>query len=81
MNSFGKNLALWIIIVLLVMLLFNLFQNTKSGSGQQEVMYSDFLTDVTRHQINSVRIQGNTISGTRSGGAPFTTYATYPSSA
>src|SRR5690349_5432888 len=73
-NSFGKNLALWIIIVLLVMLLFNLFQNTKSGSGQQEVAYTDFLNDVQRHQITSVKIQGNTISGTRSGGTPFTTY-------
>ncbi|HLY52962.1 MAG TPA: ATP-dependent metallopeptidase FtsH/Yme1/Tma family protein, partial [Steroidobacteraceae bacterium] len=75
MNSFGKNLALWIIIVLLVMLLFNLFQSTKSGSGQQEVAYTDFLNDVQRHQITSVKIQGNTISGTRSGGTPFTTYA------
>jgi cell division protease FtsH len=74
-NSFGKNLALWIIIVLLVMLLFNLFQSTKSGSGQQEVAYTDFLNDVQRHQITSVKIQGNTISGTRSGGTPFTTYA------
>jgi cell division protease FtsH len=74
-NSFGKNLALWIIIVLLVMLLFNLFQSTKSGSGQQEVSYSDFLSDVSRHQITSVKIQGNTISGMRSGGTPFTTYA------
>ena len=57
MNSFGKNLALWIIIVLLVMLLFNLFQNTTNRSSQQEMLYSDFLNDVTRHQITSVKIQ------------------------
>jgi cell division protease FtsH len=74
-NSFGKNLALWIIIVLLVMLLFNLFQSTKSGGGPSEVVYSDFLNDVTRHQITSVKIQGNTITGNRTGGTPFTTYA------
>ena len=55
MNSFGKNLALWIIIVLLVMLLFNLFQNTTNRSSQQEMLYSDFLNDVTRHQITSVK--------------------------
>ncbi|HXA71300.1 MAG TPA: ATP-dependent zinc metalloprotease FtsH [Stellaceae bacterium] len=74
MNSFGKNLALWIIIVLLVMLLFNLFQNTTNRSSQQEMLYSDFLNDVTRHQITSVKIQGNTITGTRTGGSSFTTY-------
>ena len=74
MNSFGKNLALWIIIVLLVMLLFNLFQNTTNRSSQQEMLYSDFLNDVTRHQITSVKIQGNTITGTRTGGSTFTTY-------
>ena len=74
MNSFGKNLALWIIIVLLVMLLFNLFQSTTNRSGQQEMLYSDFLNDVGRHQITSVKIQGNTITGTRTGGSTFTTY-------
>ncbi|HEV3177626.1 MAG TPA: ATP-dependent zinc metalloprotease FtsH [Stellaceae bacterium] len=74
MNSFGKNLALWIIIVLLVMLLFNLFQNTTNRSSQQEMLYSDFLNDVTRHQITSVKIQGNTVTGTRTGGSSFTTY-------
>ena len=74
MNSFGKNLALWIIIVLLVMLLFNLFQNTTNRGNQQEMLYSDFLNDVTRHQITSVKIQGNTITGTRTGGSSFTTY-------
>jgi len=73
-NSFGKNLALWIIIVLLVMLLFNLFQSTTNRSGQQEMLYSDFLNDVGRHQITSVKIQGNTITGTRTGGSTFTTY-------
>jgi cell division protease FtsH len=73
-NSFGKNLALWIIIVLLVMLLFNLFQNTTNRGSQQEVMYSDFLNDVNRHQITSVKIQGNTITGTRTGGSSFTTF-------
>src|SRR5262249_58140784 len=73
-NSFGKNLALWIIIVLLVMLLFNLFQNTTNRGGQQEVLYSDFLNDVNRHQITSVKIQGNTITGTRTGGGCLTTH-------
>ncbi|HUN46533.1 MAG TPA: ATP-dependent zinc metalloprotease FtsH, partial [Stellaceae bacterium] len=79
MNSFGKNLALWIIIVLLVMLLFNLFQNTTNRGGQNTIYYSEFLDNVSRHQVQSVTIQGgsqgSTITGTLSGGGSFTTYA------
>jgi len=73
-NSFGKNLALWVIIILLVFLLFNLFQNTAQRGNQQEMNYSDFLNDVARHQVSTVKIQGNSISGTRTSGGSFTTY-------
>ncbi|HUK11569.1 MAG TPA: ATP-dependent zinc metalloprotease FtsH [Stellaceae bacterium] len=75
MNSFGKNLALWIIIVLLVMLLFNLFQGTANRTSQQTLAYSDFVADVNRHQVASVTIQGSTITGTFTNGSSFTTYA------
>jgi len=74
-NSFGKNLALWIIIVLLVMLLFNLFQGTANRTSQQTLAYSDFVADVNRHQVASVTIQGSTITGTFTNGSSFTTYA------
>ncbi|HTS91511.1 MAG TPA: ATP-dependent zinc metalloprotease FtsH [Stellaceae bacterium] len=75
MNSFGKNLALWIIIILLVMLLFNLFQNSNRSSAQTQISYSDFLTDVSNKQVRSVTVQGNTITGVRDGGSTFTTSA------
>jgi len=74
-NSFGKNLALWIIIILLVMLLFNLFQNSNRSSAQTQISYSDFLTDVSNKQVRSVTVQGNTITGVRDGGSTFTTSA------
>jgi len=74
-NSFGKNLALWIIIILLVMLLFNLFQNSNRSSAQAPISYSDFLTDVGNKQVRSVTVQGNTITGVREGGSTFTTNA------
>ncbi|HVM79144.1 MAG TPA: ATP-dependent zinc metalloprotease FtsH [Stellaceae bacterium] len=75
MNSFGKNLALWIIIILLVMLLFNLFQNSNRSGAQTPISYSDFLTDVSNKQVRSVTVQGNTITGVREGGSTFTTNA------
>lgn len=48
MNNFGKNLALWIIIGLLLVALFNLFQSSSTRSPQASVPFSDFLNEVER---------------------------------
>ena len=75
MNIFGKNLALWIIIALLLVALFNLFQNS-SGRGALETLdFSEFMTRVERGEINSVTIQGKKITGQFSDGSGFDTYA------
>ncbi len=75
MNNFGKNLALWIIIGLLLVALFNLFQSSSSHGPQSSLPYSDFLSDVTRGQVADVTIQGNTINGHFTDGRAFSTYA------
>jgi len=74
-NNFGKNLALWIIIGLLLVALFNLFQSSSSHGPQSSLPYSDFLSDVTRGQVADVTIQGNTINGHFTDGRAFSTYA------
>jgi len=73
---FGRNLALWVIIGLLVVALFNLFQGPTTGSGgRQSLAYSDFLNDVQNGQITDVQIQNNgTITGHFRDGRGFTTY-------
>ena len=44
MNNFTKNLALWVIIGLLLIALFNLFQNpSEPKSTQSNLSYSEFL--------------------------------------
>ena len=74
MNLFGKNLALWIIIIILMIGLFNLFQGSSRQSAQAPITYSDFLSQL--NQINDVTIQGRTITGHyREGAGTFTTYA------
>ncbi len=74
MNLFGKNLALWIIIIILMIGLFNLFQGTSQRSAQAPITYSDFLSQLS--QISDVTITGRTITGHyREGGNTFTTYA------
>ena len=75
MNNFGKNLALWIVIGLLLVALFNLFQTSSNRGPQSTLAFSDFLNDVKRGQVSDVTIQGNTISGHFTDSRAFTTYA------
>lgn len=75
MNIFGKNLALWIIIALLLVALFNLFQTSSSRGPQTNVAYSDFLSMVQNGQVKDVVIQGSAIHGHYTSGGAFATYA------
>ena len=75
MNNFGRNLALWVIVALLLVALFNLFQPSGGGrAGAQQVAYSDFLNDVNAGHVREVSIQGRSLSGTLSDGRTFQTY-------
>ena len=75
MNNFGKNIALWVIILLLLFALFNLFQQPSGRSAQSGIPYSTFLADVEGGQIETVTIKGRSISGVRKDGRSFSTYA------
>ncbi len=74
MNNFGRNLALWVIIALLVVALFNLFQSSGRQGSEQQLAFSDFLAQVESNQVQDVTIQGREISGTLRNGAGFNTY-------
>ena len=74
MNKYGKNLALWIVIGVLLVALFNLFQNNGSRGNYSSLAFSDFLSEVESGRINEVTIQGNTIKGHFNDGRAFSTY-------
>ena len=78
MNPFNRNAALWIVIVLLLALLYSVFQGGTTRSTGNTVSYSDFVRAVEQRQVQDVRIQGNTITGTfrepRNGVQKFATY-------
>ena len=74
MNIFGKNLALWVIIALLVVALFQLFQNPSVRTSSSQLAYSDFLSEVESGQVADVTIQGNTITGHTRDARGFSTY-------
>ena len=75
-----KNLVTWIIIVLLSIGLFNLFQKpNKMSSETNKVAFSQFLTEVDNGRVVEVEIQGNNIRGVLSDGSNFNTYSpNYP---
>ena len=75
MTKFGKNLALWVIIGLLLVALFNLFQQPGQRGDQVSIPFSDFLAEVSNGQVREVTIKGNHITGHYSDGREFTTYA------
>ena len=74
-----RNLMMWGVIVLLVLGLYNLFQNPGSITGKTEMPFSTFLTEVDKGNVTSVDIRGSEISGTFRDGKGFKTYSpNYP---
>ncbi len=73
MNKFGRNLALWVIIALLLVALFNMYPSARGPSTT--LAFSDFLAEVESGNVAEVTIQGDSIKGSYSDGRPFTTYA------
>ena len=73
MNPFYKNLALWMVIGLVVVLLFNVFGGL-SEKATFEPNYSDFLRNVDAGLVQSVTIRGNLVTGKLKDGGEFRTY-------
>jgi len=72
LNPFYKNLALWLVISLMMVMLFQIFKQPDKSSAS--VGYSDFLSMVESGSVSSVTIQGDNILGMSAQG-PFKTYA------
>ncbi len=74
MSNFGRNLALWVIIALLLVVLFNLFQPGAGRNAATQIAYSDFISEVNGGHVRDVVIQGRTISGQLTDNRSFQTY-------
>ncbi len=70
-----KNLAMWAIIVLLTVGLYNMFKNPQGSLTQKNnIIFSEFLTEVDNGRVVQVEIQGNNVNGVFSNGQKFSTY-------
>ncbi len=72
MNQFYKNLALWLVISLMMILLFQIFKQPTKNSAS--ISYSDFMSMVEAESVLQVTIQGDNISGMSTQGL-FKTFA------
>src|SRR5437868_12160948 len=75
MNANLRNFALWVIIVLLLLALFTLFQNPGQRTSSQDISFSQLLTEVDAGRVRDVVIQGPEIHGTYTDNRSFQTYA------
>ncbi len=73
MSSLQKNIALWLVISLIFILLYHMF-NQPRGT-REDMIFSDFLNAVDKGQVTEVTIQGENIYGSMAGGKTFKTYA------
>lgn len=72
-NNFYKNISLWFVIALLMVVMFNFFN---AGQGvRQKISYSDFINKVASDQVQTVLIKDRLITGTFQNGEQFETFA------
>jgi cell division protease FtsH len=68
-----KNLAIWMVIGLVLMTVFNQFSTRQVAQNSME--YSQFLDEVKQGHITKVLIEGRTLKGTTTEGKRITSYA------
>src|SRR6266404_1422068 len=73
MNINLRRLAMWLVIVLLLLISFSLFQTQRTRS--RDISFSQLLTEVDQNHVRDVVIQGPEIHGTFTNGSSFQTYA------
>ncbi|MBM4293382.1 MAG: ATP-dependent metallopeptidase FtsH/Yme1/Tma family protein [Deltaproteobacteria bacterium] len=74
LNPFYKNIALWLLITLVMIFLFNYF-NSVERTKEKPLSYSKFIELVQADKVSKVTIQGEEISGVLSDSKTFKTYS------
>jgi cell division protease FtsH len=71
-NQFYKNLALWLVISLVMILLFNMM--THKDSEQKSINYTTFIAALEKGDVKEVTIQGSNVEGKYQDDTLFKTY-------
>ncbi|WVH09579.1 MAG: Cell division-associated, ATP-dependent zinc metalloprotease FtsH [Fluviibacter phosphoraccumulans EoVTN8] len=72
-NNLFRNVAIWVVIGLVLMTVFNQFNNKQAA--QNSVEYSQFIEEVKDGKISKVVMEGRTLKATTTDGKKVTSYA------
>jgi len=75
LSPFYKNIALWLLITLVMIFLFNYFNTAEHARTRATITYSQFLDLVKAGKVTRVTLQGEEISGEQADGKPFKSYS------
>src|SRR5678816_4472953 len=77
MNDLAKNLMLWVVVAVVLMVVFQSFSPKVGGGGSEALAYDQFVQQVRDDRVAKVTIADDriTISGERKDGGKFTTYS------
>jgi cell division protease FtsH len=73
LNNLIKNVAIWLVIALVLMTVFNQFSTRQTA--QKAMEYSQFIDEVKQGRIAKVTIEGRVLKGVKQSGERFTTYS------
>ncbi len=72
-----RNLAVWAVIFVVIIALFNIVQDTNGPAANSKITYSDFVRKVDSGDVTAVIIQGEEITGSTRDGRTFITYTPF----
>jgi len=74
LNNIVKNIAIWVIIAVILMTVFNQFSGK---SSENQIVYSQFINEVKEGRVAKVTIEGRALHGETNDGKKFNSYAPY----
>jgi cell division protease FtsH len=70
-----RNLIVWVVVGLLLVSLFNFFQQSPTSTDAREINFSQFVAEVESGNVEEVVISGDSITGKLADGRRFSSYA------
>jgi cell division protease FtsH len=75
LSPFYKNIALWLLITLVMIFLFNYFNTVETARSKATINYSKFVELVKADKVVKVTLQGDEITGELADGKAFKSYS------
>ncbi|HEY6338086.1 MAG TPA: ATP-dependent zinc metalloprotease FtsH [Candidatus Sulfotelmatobacter sp.] len=75
MNSTVKTVVFWVVIVLSAVLLWQVIKQGRDGQKDQEIQFTQFMTDVDQGKIRELTVDGMAVHGKYTSGSLFHTAA------